>query len=123
MTEPAPRLVNVGSYTMVNDAEFARMLLESEGIVTFLADAEVVAMDWFLGNAIGWVKVQVEAANEERARALLAAWREEVRNRPPPSETEAVPCIECGQEMPQGVAICPACGWTYLGNDPGAEKK
>jgi ribosomal protein S26 len=123
MTEPASKLVTVGSYVMVSDAEFARMLLESEGIEAFVADATIVSMDWLLGNAIGWVKVQVESANEERARALLAAWQEEIRNRPPPSETEAVQCIECGQEMPQGVAICPACGWTYLGNDPGAAKE
>jgi hypothetical protein len=117
MTESAPKLVNVGSYVTINDAEFARMLLESEGIEAFIADATIVSMDWLLGNAIGWIKVQVESANEERARAILAAWQEEIRNRPPPSETEAVLCIECGNEMPQGVAICPACGWTYLGSE------
>lgn len=116
MTDTSPKLVQVGSYITVNDAEFARMLLESEGIEVFIADATIVAMDWLLGNAVGWIKVQVESANEERARALLEAWHQEVRARPPATETdsEAANCLECGKEMPLGYSACPACGWTYM---------
>lgn len=117
MTEPAPDLVNVGSYVTINDAEFARMLLESEGIAAFIADATIVSMDWLLGNAIGWIKVQVSTADEPRAREILAKWQQELRERPPAGEGESVACLECGKEMPLGVAACPACGWTYLGGD------
>ncbi|RIK76652.1 MAG: hypothetical protein DCC68_18950 [Planctomycetota bacterium] len=115
MTEPAPDLVNVGSFVTINDAEFARMLLESEGIEAYIADATIVSMDWLLGNAIGWIKVQVSAADEPRAREILAQWQRELRERPPASESDAIPCLECGKEMPLGVATCPECGWTYLG--------
>jgi hypothetical protein len=119
MTEPERKLVNVGSFVTVSDAEFALMLLEGEGIQAFLADASIVAMDWLLGNAIGWVKVQVEAADAERAKAILDDWRRQMRERPASSdsETDAVACLECGKEMPFGVATCAECGWSYLGGD------
>jgi hypothetical protein len=120
MTDTPPKLVNVGSYITVNDAEFARMLLEGEGIEVFLADATIVAMDWLLGNAVGWIKVQVASENEARARALLEAWQKEVRERPPATDSEATNCLECGQEIPLGCSACPACGWTYM--TPNEEK-
>jgi hypothetical protein len=33
----------------------------------------------------------------------------------------AVPCLECGNNMPAGVSCCSYCGWTYLANKASVE--
>ena len=63
--------VVVAHYPFRTAAEAARLRLEAEGIPAFLSDAEVVDMNWFLGNALGWIKVLVPAAEAERAATIL----------------------------------------------------
>src|SRR4051794_17703816 len=63
--------VVVAHYPFRTAAEAARLRLEAEGIPAFLSDAEVIDMNWFLADAIGWVKVVVPAAEAERAAAIL----------------------------------------------------
>jgi hypothetical protein len=69
MTADEP--VTVAQYPFRTAAEAARVRLEAEGIAAFLCDAEVVDMNWLLGNALGWIKLQVPAADAERAAAIL----------------------------------------------------
>lgn len=59
-------------YLNLTEAQAARMFLESRGFHVFLADVETVNMDWLLGNAIGYVKLQVPGDEVEAARAALA---------------------------------------------------
>jgi hypothetical protein len=63
--------VVVAHYPFRTSAEAARLRLEAEGIPAFLTDAEVVDMDWFLANALGWIKVLVPAVEAARAAAIL----------------------------------------------------
>jgi hypothetical protein len=45
---------------------------QAEGIEYFLKDQKTVAIDPLVSNAIGGIKLQVNAKDEERARALVA---------------------------------------------------
>ncbi len=69
MTESEP--VTVAQYPFRTAAEAARLRLEAEGIPAFLADAEIVDMNWLLGTALGWIRLQVPAADAERAARIL----------------------------------------------------
>jgi hypothetical protein len=60
MTAAEP--VVVADYPFRTAAEAARLRLDAEGIPAFLSDAETVDMNWFLANALGWIKVLVPAA-------------------------------------------------------------
>ena len=46
-------LVTIATYDLPAIAEIERHVLEEEGIQTFLADDNLVAMNWLLSNAIG----------------------------------------------------------------------
>jgi len=74
--EPSPSpefrdLVVVRSYWNLLDAELARGLLEAAGIDAFLFDDNMVRMDWFNANALGGVKLRVDADNIEDANRVL----------------------------------------------------
>jgi hypothetical protein len=69
MTADEP--VTVAQYPFRPAAESARLRLEAEGIPAFLSDAEIVDMNWLLGTAVGWIKLQVPAADAERAATVL----------------------------------------------------
>ena len=56
-------LVVIRSYWNLLDAELAKGALNSAGIECFLFDDNMVRMDWFNANAIGGVKLRVDAAN------------------------------------------------------------
>jgi hypothetical protein len=65
------RLTTVASFDLAAKAELARNVLEAAGIPAVLADAEIVAMDWLISNAVGGIKVQVREEDAERAAAVL----------------------------------------------------
>jgi len=69
MTASEP--VTVAYFPFRTAAEAARLRLDAEGIPAFLSDVEIVDMDWLLGNALGWIKLNVPAAEAERAAAIL----------------------------------------------------
>src|SRR5438132_7874702 len=91
-------LVTVGNFQFLPEAEAARMHLESHGIPAFLADAETVNMDWLLGNAIGYIKLQVASGRAEEAETIL----ERVHAQRGATEAESaagadtVECLQCG---------------------------
>ncbi len=64
-------LVVVRSYWNLLEAELAKGLLEAAGIEAFLFDDNMVRMDWFNANALGGVKLRVDAANAEDASRIL----------------------------------------------------
>jgi len=107
----ADEFVTVGRFYTANEAEMARAALEAEGIAAFVTDANMASM---LSNAVGGAKVEVSPADADRAKQFLAAWS-------PPrasgeSEADTVgtsTCLQCGRPMPEWLATCPECGWTY----------
>src|SRR5262245_49308333 len=49
-------LATIRTFLFNADAELARDYLEKQGIPAFLANAEIVAMNWILANAIGFIR-------------------------------------------------------------------
>src|SRR5262249_18282199 len=68
----ADDLVTVATFRFAHEAEFGKLRLEAAGVTAFIADAETVAMDWLLGNAIGNIKLQVPRSRAEEAATILA---------------------------------------------------
>lgn len=115
----ADELVTIGDFQFVAEAEAARMYLEAEGIRAFLADAETVTMDWLLGNAIGYVKIQVPREQAEEALAVLEKMRARREKHEGDDEEGDIPaCLSCGAKLPAARSSCSACGWSYA-NDEG----
>ena len=67
----AGRLVTIATFDLAAKARLAQNVLEAAGIKAVVADEMIVAMDWLLSNAVGWIKVQVLEENAERAIAVL----------------------------------------------------
>jgi hypothetical protein len=63
--------VTVATTSTPTEASLIRNHLEAEGIRVFLSDEAAVGMAWYLGNAIGGVKVQVADEDAERAFEIL----------------------------------------------------
>jgi len=110
-------LVTVETYQFLPQAQFAKLQLEGNGIRVFLADAEVVNMDWLLGNAVGNIKLQVPGDQVERARNLLEEMRDKASERLDEEDDEEVDpyteCLVCGAEIPENQTRCTSCGWSY----------
>jgi hypothetical protein len=61
------KLVTIATFDQAAKARLAQNALAEVGIRAAVADEATVAMDWLLGNAIGWIKVQVLEDDAERA--------------------------------------------------------
>lgn len=69
--QPGPAPVMVGRYFFLPDAQVAKSILDSAGIESFLADENLVRMDWLYANAVGGIKLLVRHEDAETARKLL----------------------------------------------------
>lgn len=61
------RLVTIATFDQVVLARMAADTLRDAGIDAVVADAELVSMDWLLGQAVGGIKVQVRDEDADRA--------------------------------------------------------
>jgi hypothetical protein len=64
-------LVSIRKFRDLPEALLAKGMLESAGIECFLADDNMVRMDWFISNFIGGIKLQVSPSDVEAAIELL----------------------------------------------------
>jgi hypothetical protein len=64
-------LITIRQFRDLPEALLAKGSLESAGIECFLADDNLVRMDWFISNFIGGIKLNVRAVDVENARAIL----------------------------------------------------
>lgn len=64
-------LVTIRQFRDLPEALLAKGSLESAGIECFLADENLVRLDWFISNFIGGIKLNVRPADEATARKLL----------------------------------------------------
>ena len=64
-------LITIRQFRDLPEALLAKGSLESAGIECFLADDNLVRMDWFISNFIGGIKLNVRAMDVENARAIL----------------------------------------------------
>jgi len=71
-----------------------------------------------LANAVGNIKLQVPPDQAEAAAALLEQLNVKRREREQQSEEDATStCLSCGAELPENLAKCPKCGWSYVETD------
>jgi len=69
---PHPQLLTVARVRDLEEAMLARGLLASAGIESFVADENLVRMNWFLSNVIGNLRLQVREEDAERAEEVLS---------------------------------------------------
>ncbi len=102
LPEPPPSRVEVASpvaiqrYRDLPQAAMAQSILESAGIESFLADANLVRMDWFYSNAVGGIKVVVREQDAEEARKLLEQGVPESFDAEGSGHYEQPRCPSCG---------------------------
>ena len=90
------RLVTVRRYRDLAEAYVGRSLLESAGIPAWIADENLVRMDWFYSNLVGGMRLQVDERDEVAAREIL--------------EERAPETITYGEEEVYVQSTCPKCG-------------
>ena len=62
----------IARYQDLPEALLSKSILESADIEGFLADENLVRIDWFYSNLVGGIKLFVRAQDAETARKLLA---------------------------------------------------
>ena len=67
-----PNLVTVARFRDLIEAQLAKGKLEAAGIQTFLANENIVSLDWFYSQAVGGLRLQVQAGDVADATAVLA---------------------------------------------------
>ncbi|HEX8816349.1 MAG TPA: hypothetical protein VF753_12680 [Terriglobales bacterium] len=65
-------LLTIRTFWSLAEADLAKGLLEAEGIEAFLFDDNVVRQNVFYANALGGIKLRVDAANAQEADRVLA---------------------------------------------------
>lgn len=116
------KLEMVRRYRDIPEALLAKGSLEAAGIECFLADENMVRMDWFISNLLGGVKVLVRREDVADAIAVL--------DEPIPEdfEVEGVGkyhqprCPQCdslniGPDLMNPSWACSACGYKWEGPD------
>lgn len=82
-----------------HEAQIIKNKLEAEGVYVFLKDELTVQTDNFLSNAIGGVKLQVKAADVEKATKIAGLFKKEFQQKLKEivlSQNETVKnCINC----------------------------
>jgi hypothetical protein len=102
------RLVAVRRYRDLAEAYVGRSLLESAGIPAWIADENLVRMDWFYSNLVGGMRLQVDERNEAAAREIL--------------EERAPKTITYGEEEIYVQPTCPKCGSDEITLGSGTER-
>lgn len=65
-------MITIATFDTMPDAHIALGRLRAEGIEARLADEHMVQTDWLYAIAVGGIKLQVDEADAERARTILA---------------------------------------------------
>jgi ribosomal protein S27AE len=102
------RLKTVRRYRDLAEAYAGRSLLESAGIPTWIADENLVRMDWFYSNLIGGMRLQVNESDEMAAREIL--------------EERAPDTITYDEEEVYVQPTCPKCGSGEVSLGNGTER-
>lgn len=65
-------LVMLRHFRDLPEALMAKGSLDSAGVESFLADDNMIRMDWFISNLLGGIKLLVDAEDAEDARTVLS---------------------------------------------------
>lgn len=110
----ADDLVTLATFRFASKAEYTKWVLEQEGIRAFVFDGNTVMADWFLGNAIGYVKLVVPRAQAEAALEIVRR-NPGLLDQPQTEVDDDAPerCLSCNVLLPEDCDRCPSCGWSY----------
>jgi hypothetical protein len=67
------RLVTVATFSLPFEVHLAKAKLESEGIECFVADENMVSLNWLYAGAIGGIKLRVSESDYLQAKKILNA--------------------------------------------------
>lgn len=98
------KLVTIKTFSYDHETLIYEPKFQSEGIPYFLKDQKTVAIDPLVSNAIGGIKLQVAAEDEERGRALVL----EIEANNSYTELGAVITVN-GQQFEKTLDECPNC--------------
>jgi len=82
-----PGIVTLRQFLTVQEGVMAKNILDSAGIESFLADENVIRMNWLWSNALGGVKLQVRKTDVAVASELLEQKLSEAAASADPDET------------------------------------
>jgi Putative prokaryotic signal transducing protein len=68
---PSPPPVMIRRYRDLPEATIAKTILDSAGIESFLAEENIVRLDWFYSNLVGGIKLLVRAEDADAARKWI----------------------------------------------------
>ena len=111
-------LITIEEYDKNHLAQVAVFALEQAGIQCFLQNETIVAMDWFIANAVGGIQLQVATEDVAEAQRVLSEIREK-RNERDDSRKDtwvAFRCATCKKSVAfSGISLgrvesCPKCG-------------
>ncbi len=111
-------LFTIEEYDKSYQAQVAVLALEQSGIQCYLQNETIVAMDWFMANAVGGIQLQVAAIDAERAQSILSDIRKSQRERELQNKDKwiAFQCGRCKKPIAFSggslgrVENCPSCG-------------
>ncbi len=95
-------------YRDLAEAYVGRSLLESAAIPAWVADENLVRMNWFYSNLVGGLRLQVDKRDEAAAREIL--------------EEGAPQTITYGEEEVYVQPTCPKCGSAEITLGGGTER-
>ena len=110
----ADDLVTLATFRFASKAECTKCVLGQEGIQAFVFDGNTVTADWFLGNAIGYVKLMVPGSQAEAALEIVRR-NPGLLDQPRTDVDDDAPerCLSCNDPLPEDCDCCPSCGWSY----------
>jgi len=102
-------MVTIRRFRDLPEALLAKGTLEAAGIEGFLADENIVRMDWFISGGIGGIRLQVKKEDAEEALSVL--------DEPAPErfDVEGIGSFE----QPK----CPRCGSLDIVHQAGVDKR
>ena len=108
------KLVTIWRFSLAIQADLAQCVLGNHGIQAYVSDANIVSMDWLIGNAVGGVKLDVAAEDAPAALQILAQNPGLIGKAPVGSEEhdDSFKCLACGQVIGESENRCPSCGWS-----------
>ena len=123
------KLVTIATFDFPAEAEAGKLFLEQMGIRAFLADDNLVGMDWLYANAVGGVKLQVAASDADRASGILKPY---LASKTTPSKEHSggnvtFACHDCRKNITFSgercghVETCPHCGNYGNRSHPGGQ--
>jgi hypothetical protein len=99
-------LVTVASYGSPHEASIAKATLDAENIQAYLMGTEAVNTLWYIGTALGGVKLQVALRDADRATDVLGA----IKSTDKSKSIAPWKCPSCGAEVDEGFEVCWSCG-------------